>query len=130
MKEEELKVELTRVQNEQLDEERDAIIANRKELALKYKPLAIDRVAVRDFFQKLKDLLQDEQQFWDSVDDMVDIIQHEYEESDQDPMTQLMCVRGLMLLMLNDHFADYMGQGIAEKILTRMVDILGPSIMD
>ena len=45
-------------------------------------------------------------------------------------MTQLMCVRGLMLLMLNDHFADYMGQGIAEKILTRMVDILGPSIMD
>ena len=50
MKEEELKVELTRVQNEQLDEERDAIIANRKELALKYKPLAIDRVAVRDFF--------------------------------------------------------------------------------
>lgn len=61
---------------------------------------------------------------------MVDIIQHEYEESDQDPMTQLMCVRGLMLLMLNDHFADYMGQGIAEKILTRMVDILGPSIMD
>ena len=81
-------------------------------------------------FQKLKDLLQDEQQFWDSVDDMVDIIQHEYEESEQDPMTQLMCVRGLMLLMLNDHFADYMGQGITEKILTRMVDILGPSIMD
>lgn len=45
-------------------------------------------------------------------------------------MTQLMCLRGLMMLMINEHFADYMGQGIAEKILTMIVDILGPSIMD
>ena len=34
---------------------------------------------------------------------MADIIMHEFEASDSDPMTQLMCVRGLMLLMLNEH---------------------------
>lgn len=61
---------------------------------------------------------------------MADIIMHEFEASDSDPMTQLMCVRGLMLLMLNEHFADYMGQSIAEKVLTQMVDILGPSIYE
>ena len=44
-----------------LAKEREAVVAKRKELAQKYKPLAIDRVAVREFFQKLKDLLNDEQ---------------------------------------------------------------------
>ena len=61
---------------------------------------------------------------------MADIIMHEYEASDEDPLIQLQCVRGLMLLMINEHFADFMGQGIAEKILTQIVDILGPSILE
>lgn len=39
-----------------------------------------------------------------------------------------MCVRGLMLLMLNEQFADYMGQAISEKILTHLIVILGSSI--
>lgn len=51
----------------------------------------------------------DEQAFWEAIEDMADIIMHQFEASGSDPMIQLMCVRGLMLLMINEHFADYMG---------------------
>ena len=51
----------TRILNEEIKKERDATLARRKELWQKYKPLAIDKAAVREFFTKLKDLLNDEQ---------------------------------------------------------------------
>ena len=41
-----------------------------------------------------------------------------------------MCVRGLLLLMINDQFADYMGQTISEKILTMVIDILGDAVAE
>lgn len=75
MKEEEVKSQ-TVVQAEELEKERKATLAKRKELIEKYQPLAIDRVAVREFFQKLKDMMGDEQQFWESIEDMADIIMH------------------------------------------------------
>lgn len=61
---------------------------------------------------------------------MVEIIIHEYETSNYEPLTQLMCVRGLLLLMLNEHFADYMGQLVTEKVLTVMVEVLGDSLSE
>ena len=35
-----------------------------------------------------------------------------------------MCVRGLFVLMLNVHFADYMGQAVSEKILNCVMEVL------
>jgi len=35
-----------------------------------------------------------------------------------------MCVRGLFMLMLNENFADYMGQAVSAKILNFIVEIL------
>ena len=39
-----------------------------------------------------------------------------------------MCVRGLLLLVINEKFADYLGQGVSEKILTILINILGGDI--
>ena len=61
---------------------------------------------------------------------MIEIIVHEYENSNYDAVIQLMCVRGLFLLMLNEHFADYMGQAVSEKILDYVVEILCDSLND
>lgn len=72
--------------------------------------------------------MDNEQAFWESIEIMVEIIIHEYETSNYEPQVQLMCVRGLLLLMLNEHFADYMGQLVTEKVLTVMVEVLGDSL--
>ena len=50
MKEEEVKNNPSAVQAEELEKERAATLAKRKELVQLYQPLAIDRVAVREFF--------------------------------------------------------------------------------
>jgi hypothetical protein len=71
---------------------------------------------------------ENEQTFWESIEIMVDIILHEYETSNEDPYMQLMCVRGLLMLIINEKFADYMGQGVSEKILTMLIDILGDNV--
>jgi len=66
-------------------------------------------VAVRSYFQKFRALVNDENAFWDAIEAMTETIVHEYEMCEYDPVSQLMCIRGLFLLMLNEHFADYMG---------------------
>lgn len=55
---------------------------------------------------------------------MIAIICHEYDRNEHDEITQIMCVRGLCMLMLNDQFADYMGQDAAEKLLTGIREII------
>ena len=85
MKEEEVKTPAV-VKAEELSEERSATLQLRKMLAQKFKPLAIDRIAVKDFFEQLKVLLNDEQQFWESIEIMADIIMHEFEASNADPI--------------------------------------------
>lgn len=80
--------------------------------------------AVRLFFKKLRTVIDDERNFWDSVETMIEIIMHEYETSNYDPTMQVMCIRGLFLLILNEHFADYMGQAVSEKILVYIVEVL------
>ena len=35
-----------------------------------------------------------------------------------------MCVRGLLMLLLNEKFADFLGQGVSEKVLSCIVSIL------
>jgi len=100
------------------------VLALRQQLIQKYRPLAIDLNAVRLFFQKLRSIVDDEGSFWDAIETMIEIIMHEYETSQYDPVVQVMCVRGLLLLMLNEHFADYMGQAVSEKILVYFVEVL------
>lgn len=96
----------------------------------KFEPLAIDMVAVRLFMTKVKSTLTDEQSFWESIEIMVEIILHEYETSEYDPITQLMCIRGLFILMLNEQFSDYMGQAVSEKILAMVLEIMGDALTD
>ena len=84
MKEEEKSATGGATKVEELDQERTATLALRKELAEKYQPLAIDMKAVKDFFQKLKGSGISEQAFWESIEIMVDLILHEFEASNCD----------------------------------------------
>lgn len=128
MKEEEDRI--AQVQAEELSKERQSVLKVRKEMRQKFEPLAIDMVAVRLFMTKVKSTLTDEQSFWESIEIMVEIILHEYETSEYDPITQLMCVRGLFILMLNEQFSDYMGQAVSEKILAMVLEIMGDALTD
>ncbi len=58
--------------------------------------------AVRLFLTKVKSLPTDEDKYWQDIEGMVEVIAHEYEKSAFDSITQLHCVRGLLLLMLNE----------------------------
>jgi len=118
------------VQAEELSKERQSVLKVRKEMRQKYEPLAIDMVAVRLFMTKVKSTLTDEHSFWESIEIMVEIILHEYETSEYDPITQLMCMRGLFILMLNEQFSDYMGQAVSEKILAMVLEIMGDALSD
>ena len=84
MKEEEKSATGGAMKVEELDQERTATLALRKELTEKYQPLAIDMKAVKDFFQKLKGSGISEQAFWESIEIMVDLILHEFEASNCD----------------------------------------------
>ena len=128
MKEEEDRI--AQVQAEELSKERQSVLKVRKEMRQKFEPLAIDMVAVRLFMTKVKSTLTDEQSFWESIEIMVEIILHEYETSEYDPITQLMCIRGLFILMLNEQFSDYMGQAVSEKILAMVLEIMGDALTD
>lgn len=118
------------MQAEELSKERQSVLKVRKEMRQKFEPLAIDMVAVRLFMTKVKSTLTDEQSFWESIEIMVEIILHEYETSEYDPITQLMCIRGLFILMLNEQFSDYMGQAVSEKILAMVLEIMGDALTD
>ena len=72
-------MEEKKVQNEELDKERDEILELRKELTQKYEPLRIDMAAVRLFFEKLRGITENEQAYWESIEDLVDVILHEFE---------------------------------------------------
>ena len=67
------------VKAEELSQARTETLAQRKEMQQKYQPMAIDLLAARDFFDKVKAAIDDEQTFWESIEIMVDIIVHEYE---------------------------------------------------
>jgi len=112
------------IQADELSKERQQIVSLRKELSEKYRPLAIDITAVREFFQRFRTVVNDETMFWEAIEAMTDTIVHEYEMCEYDPISQVMCIRGLFLLMLNEHFADYMGQSVSEKILNFVTDVL------
>ena len=106
---EEMKEDEQTAEADELSKLRAEVTAQRSELAQKYTFLSIDNQAAKDYFQKLKTVINSENEFWGAIETMSDVILHEFEISNYDPMTQVMCVRGLMLLMLNDQFADYIG---------------------
>ena len=84
MKEEEKSATGGAMKVEELDQERTATLALRKELTEKYQPFAIDMKAVKEYFQKLKGSGISEQAFWESIEIMVDLILHEFEASNCD----------------------------------------------
>jgi len=86
----------------------------------KYSLLGVDSSAVKYFFKSLRKVSIDEESFWNSIELMVEIIIHEYEESVEDPYKQLMCTRGLLLLSLNEEVARNRGQETGLKILQKM----------
>ena len=55
---------------------------------------------------------------------MVEILINEYEQSSDEPMKQLMCCRGLMMLSMNERLAHDAGQEIAERILNTFNKLL------
>jgi len=47
--------------------------------------LSIDSAAIKQYLNRLRDVSENEQSFWESIEIMVDIILHEYETSNEDP---------------------------------------------
>lgn len=60
-------------------------MAIRRDLEQLYEPLTIDLAAVKLYFNRLRDVKVDEMRYWEAVEDMVDVIAHEYNKSEGDP---------------------------------------------
>jgi len=69
------------VKAEVLSKQRAETLAKRKELTAKYLPFAIDNVAAKAYFEKYREAINSEGEFWESIEAMADVILAEYETS-------------------------------------------------
>ena len=102
---------------EEAQNNRAEMLAEREQLRSKFYALNIDTVAVKYFFKLLRKVSGTEDNFMQSIALMVEMIISEYEKDEEQPMKQLMCCRGLLMLTLNDSLAVDIGQEIATRIL-------------
>ena len=105
------------VQVDDLQKLRSEMLEEREEMMIKYEPLNLDSSAVKFFFKSLRKTSGDEETFWQSIEIMVEIIINEFENSDDDPYKQLMCIRGLIILILNEEVARDRGQEAGTSII-------------
>jgi len=87
--------------------------------------MMIDFQAVKFFFKSLRQNEKDS--FWETLSLTAEIISTEFEQ-EASGYKQLMCIRGLFLLLLNDQVADVMGQELGVKILSTINQILSPAV--
>ena len=83
---------------------------------------------MKDFFSRLKIAIDDEESYWESIGIMSELIEHEFRSNEEEPATQLMCIRGLLILLINEHLADFSGQGFCERIMSTFLDVISGEI--
>ena len=93
------------VQVDDLQKLRSEMLEEREHMINRYEPLNLDSSAVKFFFKSLRQTSGDEESFWQSLETTVEIIVNEFDNSDDDPYKQLMCIRGLIILILNEQVA-------------------------
>ena len=120
--------ELQGVQVDELHKLRSEMLAERDEMIEKYAPLNLDSSAIKYFFKHLRMSSGDEESFWQQIETTVEIIITEFDNSDDDPYKQLMCIRGLIILILNEQVARDRGQEAGTRILQTMNNTLGKAV--
>ena len=103
--EEEEREQEHKMQIEDLKQARSETLAQRESLTQKFAQLSIDSQAVKFFFKTMRQM--ERNSFWETLQLTAEIISTEYEQTTDD-YKQLMCIRGLLLLLLNDQVADAM----------------------
>ena len=115
------------IKAEEMLKTRAEMLAEREQLTTKFQSLNIDSTAVKYYFKSLRNISGAEKSFLESISLMTEIIINEIEQIEDDPMKQLMCCRGLLMLSLNESIAQASGQEIAEKILRTFKELLAPA---
>lgn len=101
----------------------------REYLTGKFNGLTVDSSAVKFFFKALKAACgNDDESFWQTIETMVEIIINEHEENPEDANKQLMCIRGLIMLVLNPEVARDRGQMAGTRILKTLNMILSKDV--
>ena len=69
----------------------------------------IDFQGVQLYFRQLKEAMnkKNPDDYNMSLSLLIEVIKHEYNQNKSNQQTQLMCARGLLMLMHNDQFSDY-----------------------
>ena len=119
---------IAQMRAEEMQKARSIMVEERTLLAEKYKCLNIDTSAVKFYFKSLRSASDNEDAFLDSVALMVEILINEDEQSSDEPLKQLMCTRGLLILSLNERLARDKGQEIATRILATLNKILSKDV--
>ena len=104
------------------------MLAEREKMTAKYEPLNFDQAAIKFFFKSLRLSSGDEESFWQQIETTVEIIINEFDNSNDDPYKQLMCIRGLIILILNEQVARDRGQEAGTRILRTMNNTLGKAV--
>ena len=70
------------------------------------------------------------QSYNEAIGQLIEVIQHEFSQNTGNQQLQLMCARGLLMLMHNDQFADYDTQDISVEIIQNFLEITRSSTSD
>mgnify|MGYP000929311762 CR=1 FL=1 len=116
--------DIAQIQAEEVQKTRAEMVAEREALKAKFGALNIDSSAVKFYFKSLRNSTGSEDSFLESISLMVEIILTENEQNSEDPLKQLMCIRGLLMLALNERIALDRGQEIASRILATVNKIM------
>ena len=94
----------------------------------KFSIFNVDSSAVKYYFKSLRNVSTDEESFWNMIEVMTEIIITEFENDEDDATKHLMCIRGLLMLVLNQQLSRDRGQPTAARIMTQFNKIISKGV--
>lgn len=90
---------------------------NDQTLIAKMRSVSIDYKAVKLYFKQLKESISNRDHNQELILQMTELLHHEMAQPDVEQVSQLMCLRGLLMLMHNDQFSDFDWFDVSNEIL-------------
>ena len=94
----------------------------------KFSIFNVDSSAVKYYFKSLRNVSTDEESFWNMIEVMTEIIITEFENDEDDSTKHFMCIRGLLMLVLNQQLSRDRGQPTAARIMTQFNKIISKGV--
>ena len=122
--EEDVEMEEEKQRAEDLKKARREELEQRQEMTEKFAKLNLDTKAITYFYKALFN--GDKDGFWNSMATTVEIIRTQQEQVPDEPYKQLMYLRGILLLLMDEYLPQVQGQEVALMVCSTLNQILAP----